>query len=66
MLKVKVKNKGCKWIVLIKVYIHVKFERVMVNSFTTVMDLNINLYLTLKTEIYVNSKVKAKDKGHNE
>ena len=41
---------------LIKVYMHVKFERMNVNSFPT-MDLNKNLHLTLKLET---SKVKVK------
>ena len=46
---------------LIKEFMQVKFERVIVNS-VPLMDLNTNLHLTLKLEIL---KVKVKDKGCN-
>ena len=43
---VKVKD-GSQCIVLIKEYVHVKFERVIVNCFPTI-DLNTNSHVTLK------------------
>ena len=46
---------------LIKVHMHVKFERGIVKS-VSLMEQNANLHLTLKLEMF---KVKAKDKSRN-
>ena len=50
-----------QWVELIKVYLHVKFERGFVNGHT-VMNLNAITDLTLKLETF---QVKVTDKGHD-
>ena len=50
-----------QWVELIKVYLHVKFERGIVNGHSA-MNLNAITDLTLKLG---NFKVKVTDKGHN-
>ena len=50
-----------QWVELIKVYLHVKFERGIVNGHSA-MNLNAITDLTLKLGTF---KVKVTDKGHN-
>ena len=50
-----------QWVELIKVYLHVKFERGIVNGHST-MNLNAITYLALKLGTF---KVKVTEKGHN-
>ena len=50
-----------QWVELIKVYLHVKFERGIVNGHSA-MNLNTITDLTLKLGTF---KVKVTDKGHN-